>query len=97
MLKWLATFTKTFGPVCWFAAEYIVCLGDFSFVLCLFTLELRAANNQLVSLPLEVGYLINLEKLHLQKNKIKELPEVFTKCRFSLFHHNNLAYIFNIM
>ena len=34
------------------------------------------ANNQLGSLPLEFGYLTGLEKLHLQKNRIKELPEV---------------------
>jgi Leucine-rich repeat (LRR) protein len=39
---------------------------------------MHAANNRLVSLPLEMGYLVNLEKLHLQKNKLKELPEVFS-------------------
>lgn len=26
-------------------------------------------------LPLEIGFLVNLTKLHLQKNKIRELPE----------------------
>ena len=40
---------------------------------------LNAASNQLVALPLEIGYLVNLERLHLQKNKIKELPEVTTQ------------------
>ena len=40
---------------------------------------LNAASNQLVALPLEIGYLVNLERLHLQKNKIKALPEVTTQ------------------
>ena len=39
--------------------------------------EFHVANNQLTSLPLEFGFLVNLEKLYLQKNKIRELPEVF--------------------
>lgn len=38
--------------------------------------EFHVANNQLTSLPLEFGFLVNLEKLYLQKNKIRELPEV---------------------
>jgi Leucine-rich repeat (LRR) protein len=39
--------------------------------------EFHVAGNQLTSLPLEFGFLVNLEKLYLQKNKIRELPEVF--------------------
>ena len=46
--------------------------------------ELRAANNQLNGLPLEFGYLTGLEKLHLQKNKIKELPEASKSFKFSV-------------
>ena len=38
--------------------------------------ELHVANNVLAGLPLEIGYLTSLERLHVQKNKIKELPEV---------------------
>ena len=38
--------------------------------------ELHAANNRLRSLPLEFGFLVGLKRLHLQKNNLKELPEV---------------------
>jgi Leucine-rich repeat (LRR) protein len=41
--------------------------------------EMRGAGNKLSGLPLEFGFLVNLEKLYLQKNVIKELPEVRTK------------------
>ena len=38
-------------------------------------------DNQLTSLPLEFGKLINLKKLLLQKNKLKSLPSNIGQCR----------------
>ena len=56
-------------------------------------MEFYLYSNKLVSLPVEIGYLTNLETLGLSENSIQSLPESLgslTKLRVLDLRHNKL-------
>lgn len=44
------------------------------FALCIFSLQLSLRDNDLISLPKEIGDLAHLKELHIQGNRLTVLP-----------------------